>query len=69
MLSFELRHVARLPCFQLVSLRGFRYSGGANRGFEEFFEVTKPNEVKTFGRAWTAEDLRRKVISATNFVN
>ena len=30
-------------------------------GFDEFFEVKKPNEVVSTGRSWTCVDLRRKV--------
>jgi len=32
-----------------------------SRGFEEFFDNVKPNEVLTTGRSWTAPELRRKV--------
>ena len=30
-------------------------------GFEEFFDVKKPNETVSAGRSWTCADLRRKV--------
>lgn len=46
---------------RLVSASSFHSSGGAVRGFEEFYDVTKgPNDVVASGRAWTVSDLRRK---------
>ena len=32
-------------------------------GIDEFYEMTKPNEIIRVGRGWTANDLRRKVLN------
>ena len=47
-----------------VGIRGAKQSYSSSTpalGFEEFFEVKKPNEVISAGRSWTSADLRRKV--------
>jgi hypothetical protein len=31
-------------------------------GFEEFFDIKKPNESINAGRSWTVADVRRKVV-------
>ena len=36
------------------------HAGSPVQGLDEFFDIKKPNEVVTTGRAWTVADVRRK---------
>ena len=36
------------------------HAGTPVQGLDEFFDVKKPNEIVTTGRAWTVADVRRK---------
>lgn len=58
--SFGAKNCIRKPI--IASFRQF-HSSGAIRGFEEFKDVVKQDEVMKTGRAWTNADLRRKVCS------
>lgn len=39
----------------------FFHIGRISQGFDEFFDVKKPNEPIITGRGWTLPDVRRKV--------
>jgi hypothetical protein len=39
------------------------HAGRISQGFDEFFDVKKPNEPLVTGRGWTLPDVRRKVKS------
>lgn len=67
MISTISRAVARSTNFSAAStsqvFRSFHISFPA-QGFEEFYDPPlNKNEVLVTGRAWTATDLRRKVVS------
>lgn len=47
--------------------RAFGTSSFVSKGFEDFYDQLKPDEVMTAGRAWTAADLRKKVNYCTRF--
>lgn len=36
------------------------HTGAPVQGLDEFFDIKKPNEIVTTGRAWTVADVRRK---------
>ena len=59
--SLLLLHIHNLPPLPTSIVRAF-HVGRSVRGLDEFFDVKKPNETVTTGRAWTVSDVRRKVI-------
>lgn len=54
------KRARRKPCGIQFANRSYSCSAPV-LGFEEFFDVRKPNEVVSAGRSWTCSDLRRKV--------
>jgi large subunit ribosomal protein L47 len=40
--------------------RNFGSTSTCNKGFEDFYDKLKPDEVMSAGRAWIAADLRKK---------